>query len=186
MEPVTAEVAQHGLMIFQDGWFEDNFFAWLIFSVGAGAVSAGLTLLVRLVLSLPDRGWVLEMRGYGDAEQAIVPEEAHRFRNSRFELWKFVKSVVSGACLIKGRTIKNAEEHGWFVMEEPQHSWLKRRLRRGCGRIVIDFSKIPRESLASAWYDGPPKNWIGTPKSERTLFVSRHPGARDWLERQGY
>jgi len=157
-------------------WVADQLLGWLIFSLVVGAVFAGIDAWRERRAREPYRGWVLKIVGYGDKPQSLHWEEVERFENSDFELWKFVKSVASGSCFLKGRTIAGAREQGWVVVDNERRE------------IVVNFEAIPQEDVD--WQKNkPPSNWIGNRQLEQSeptvYFVSGHPGARDWASRNG-
>lgn len=124
-------------------WWAEQVIIWAIFSVL-------LAILVSFIVSrrtrqqeanarAPFEGWTLHVVGYADYDdpQKIDWQEVRRFRASEFELWKFAKSVVSGACTVTPLTAAPAVRHAWLRMDE------------GLRRIVVDFNNLPQEHVAS-------------------------------------
>lgn len=157
-------------------WLADQLLGWIIFSVVVGFVFARIDAWREARAREPYAGWMLRIVGYEDKPQSLHWQEVERFKNSDFELWKFVKSVASGSCFLKGRTIAGAREKGWVVVDDAKRE------------IVVNFEAIPPDDID--WQKNkPPKHWIGSQPSAQpkpaTYFVSGHPGARDWAARNG-
>src|SRR5688500_15880533 len=102
---------------FSSDWWADNLLNYVVFTV-----------LVTLVVWLTQRArearkrrdyerWSLQILGYNDRAQSLYWEEVQRFLLSRFELWKFVKSVVSGTMIVTLRNADKAEEAGWLKID---------------------------------------------------------------------
>lgn len=112
-------------------WWADNVLNFAIF-VGVVAVLGWmLSASAEARRRARYKGWRLSIVGFGDREQTLHWQEVERFQNSRFELWKFAKSVVSGTERVNLRTADPAIEAGWLKVDERNR------------RILIDFTRIP-------------------------------------------
>ena len=167
-------------------WWAANTLNYIIFGV-AVAIFLWLIDLFRRVRYMK---WRLKVIGYDDRELSLYWDEVQRFLNSRFELWKFVKSVVSGTLIVRLRNAEAALEEGWVNIDERSR------------RIVVDITKIPPEHVVR-WDSPPPLGALAghmykprdvAPPSAGRLysagpmtawFVSRHPGAVEWARRHG-
>ena len=125
-------------------WWAGELPSWLVFVVVAGLFSAALNHWFEHRRNRQYQGWNLVMVGFDDAQQQLYFEEVRGFLNSDFELWKFVKSVVSGACLVKLRSFEKARGIWGFVDRQTK-------------TITVDFEKIP-DSQIERWLGAKPLN----------------------------
>lgn len=116
-------------------WWADNVLNFLIFVVVVAILVWAFEASRETRRRARYRGWRLRIVGFEDREQTLHWGEVERFLNSRFELWKFVKSVASGTVYLKLRTADAAIEAGWLNVDD-------------AGKVItVDFSRIPPEHL---------------------------------------
>ena len=131
-------------------WWVSNGLNFLIFSFFVSVITLFIQQLSKFILERRYRGWKLRVEGYPDEDQDLILNDVRNIIKSPFEKWKFVKSVVSGVCQVKLRTVSEAEEVGWFRVDE------KNKL------MIVDFSGIPKEHI-SKWHVNQheylPKGW---------------------------
>lgn len=129
-------------------WWAEQLPSWLVFTVSVGLiVTVVQTILERRRFRLEREefeGWKLHVIGYGDSPKGLYFEEVRRFLNSDFELWKFVKSVVSGSCDVKLRSIEPARNVWAFVDRKSR-------------TITVDFEKMPDDHVTQ-WKGEKPKS----------------------------
>lgn len=152
------EVAQDTL--FSRIWWVEQGVTHLVFSVLLAYLASLFTLRRQRKKESAERepfeGWHLHVIGYPDYEpQRIDWQEVRRFRNSDFELWKFAKSVVSGACNVTPLTAGPARRAEWLRVNDP-------------GKIItVDFTRIPQDHVASFYETAKvPEGWERIPAPE--------------------
>jgi hypothetical protein len=118
-------------------WLAGEIVSWLIFTVLVTTVLEYRQSRRALRDNGPYEGWSLRVIGYGppdkdyvETPQKIYLDEVRRFEQSDFELWKFVKSVLSGTLITRLRTAEQAREV-WLFKDETSKT------------ITVDFEKIP-------------------------------------------
>ncbi|MFZ5834779.1 MAG: hypothetical protein ACOY2B_05255 [Pseudomonadota bacterium] len=123
-------------------WLADELLSWLIFTFVVTYAVYRYEKWREARDNEPYLRWTLLVKGYGDpandyaeAPQQLYLEDVRRFRLSDFELWKFIKSVVSGTLIVKLRTVEKARGVWVFVDEQAR-------------RITVDFQKIPDAHVA--------------------------------------
>lgn len=125
-------------------WLAGEILSWLIFTVLVAYFIYWRDTKREERENEPYQRWTLLVVGYGEpaegfAEmpQKLYPDDVKRFLLSDFELWKFVKSVVSGTVRVKLRTVDKAR-NSWVFIDQAAR------------QITVDLLKIPGEH-ASAW-----------------------------------
>jgi hypothetical protein len=124
-------------------------FGWIIGLI-AGWVASRLQARRQRLERAPYEGWKLMVKGFGDPPEDLYWADVQRCRESEFELWKWVKSICSGACLVTARSAKMAKQQGWLRIDIPAKL------------ITIDFTVMTKEH-AHGWKGQQP--WRSSPES---------------------
>ncbi len=115
--------------LFDGEWLGGEALSWLLFTVAAGLILLGIDRAREKRRREPYENWYLHVIGYKDPPMDLDAEEVRRFLNSKFELWKFVKSVASGTHELSLRNIEQATDV--WVHIDP-----------GARRITVELYKI--------------------------------------------
>lgn len=138
--------------ILDSKWLREELAGLLVFSWFAGMI---IWIVARVFdwvfIKRRHSGWKLKVIGFPDQPQKLDWQEVRRFRESDFELWKFVKSIVSGTLFVTPRTWSEVKGR-WAWVDEKQKC------------VVIDFNNIPNDendNHISRWQSGAalPDGW---------------------------
>lgn len=139
------------------GWLAEQLVVWLFLTV---AVSFG----VNWWRNFQERrkteqftGWTLILLGDDDPgkpgdHQSLHWEEVRRVISSDFEMWKLVKSTVSGYGHLTVSKLKPAKDEGWTYLDYNER------------KLVVDFNKIPCDHLIDGQWGKSPKYLADTAK----------------------
>ncbi|MCV6602704.1 MAG: hypothetical protein OIF54_14285 [Cohaesibacter sp.] len=129
-------------------WWATNFLAFGVFTVSVGFV----VLLNERHLEQKKRdkfdGWTLIKNGFSEEAkpEPIFWRDVEKFKDSDFEMWKFVKSAVSNMCWIKTKNLADAKQR-WLVVPEGEKC------------IIINFDKMTEEDVQTWNVDDLPNGW---------------------------
>lgn len=152
LRPVLDAVTTIDEVFLDPRWLREELASLLIFSWVVGVIIwAVARFLDWLFIKRRHSGWKLKVIGFPDDPQKLDWQEVRRFRESEFELWKFVKSIVSGTLYVTPRTWSEVKGRWAWVDEEHK-----------C--VIIDFNSIPddeNDNHISSWQRGAalPDGW---------------------------
>jgi hypothetical protein len=134
-------------------WWAGELPSWLVFSLIAGFLVSYVVGHLQAARDRRERepfeGWTLKVVGYNEEAQNLFHEDVSRFLTSDFELWKFVKSVVSGTCTVKLRSVEKAKGKWLWIDAANRH-------------IIVDLEKIP-DNHVSGWSEKPANRPVTVP-----------------------
>ncbi len=139
-------VAAGTLGPFSCTWWIEQFVSWLVFSALVTCALHQLRVRREKKERKPFENWELILLGEDDLgdHQPLYWEEVRRIKDSEFERWKLVKSVMSGRCKLEVTRIAKAKEWAFFDKDKKQ--------------VIIDFNKIPPEHMkGGCWSKKPPR-----------------------------